>query len=342
MRQRSISSYSGAAVAATFQFCYHLGRNLYVPLTSQCHNEVSLPQSRGPEFMLPVEVISVLRNVRMIEFGEYDCDPDLLQEKLFAKHVDISTSESIGNQRFLFRDYLTQEQQQQTKENNAQQNCDQRNLQGLISNWECFEAIGRNNSNDCDYFLSKRINMCNSVEDIIINEVGKYFEAWSEILSDDDQNTLSVTFAGEGEPTIRPLSLLSLSRKISTLKRKFPLHLRLVTNGIVHPSAAEVLTNNGVTGVSIALMTGDRKQYSKLMGTAYLDKILLNHRVGGVGRNCHEQVCNFVTAAVECGLDVELTGVERPDVDMVLAEELGINLGVQANKFRWRPYFRGC
>ena len=49
-------------------YTYCIGRSLYVPLTSRC-NSWTLPQTRGPSFVLPCEVVTALCRVRDAEHG---------------------------------------------------------------------------------------------------------------------------------------------------------------------------------------------------------------------------------------------------------------------------------
>jgi organic radical activating enzyme len=47
-------------------FVYSLGKSLYIPLTSRC-NTVTLPETRGPTFLLPAQVVASLCRVRDAE-----------------------------------------------------------------------------------------------------------------------------------------------------------------------------------------------------------------------------------------------------------------------------------
>lgn len=47
-------------------FTYTLGKSLYIPLTSRC-NTLTLPQTRGPNFLLPNAVVASLLRVRQAE-----------------------------------------------------------------------------------------------------------------------------------------------------------------------------------------------------------------------------------------------------------------------------------
>ena len=53
---------------------YSLGNDLYVPLTSRC-NTVTLPETRGPNFLLPASVAASLCRVRDLEHGTQQWDP---------------------------------------------------------------------------------------------------------------------------------------------------------------------------------------------------------------------------------------------------------------------------
>lgn len=55
-----------AFTGTTASLTYTLGKSLYVPLTSRS-NSYTLPQTRGPNFLLPSSVVSSLLNVRNIE-----------------------------------------------------------------------------------------------------------------------------------------------------------------------------------------------------------------------------------------------------------------------------------
>ena len=49
---------------------YTLGRSLYLPLTSHCSTSLTLPETRGPNFLLPSYVVASLCRVRDAERGE--------------------------------------------------------------------------------------------------------------------------------------------------------------------------------------------------------------------------------------------------------------------------------
>jgi molybdenum cofactor biosynthesis enzyme MoaA len=130
----------------------------------------------------------------------------------------------------------------------------------------------------------------------------------------------SLVLGGEGEPTMRWSCLLSLARMYSHL------NVRVTTNGLIPSTYAVQMKDNGIQTVSVALMTADPTQYIQLMKPA--DSSLQVHYI----------VCEFIQQAVRCNLQVEVTGVDRSDVDKEATEKLVMSLGVQ-NAVRWRPYF---
>lgn len=132
----------------------------------------------------------------------------------------------------------------------------------------------------------------------------------------------ALVFAGEGEPTLRWNDLLELADNY------FKWNVRVTTNGLI-PSSCRVkeLKENGVQSVSVALMTADSCQYNQLMQP--VDDSL---------DNAHAHVCDFIRQAVQCDLDVEVTGVDRPDVNKEATEQLASKLGV-SSPVRWRPHF---
>eukprot|EP00978_Attheya_sp_CCMP212_P047532 scaffold421707_cov43-Attheya_sp.AAC.1 len=153
----------------------------------------------------------------------------------------------------------------------------------------------------------------------------------------------SLVIAGEGEPTLRANALRAVAEAASQHRQRVGMNfpIRVVTNGLIHtvPSSSMTMKDQrivtmmkaaGVSGVSVALMTGDPKQYLQFMLPCLLTTT--------TPEDPHGVVCDFIREAIDAGLDVECTGVNRPEVDQPLAEELAQKLGV-TERFRWRPYF---
>ena len=122
---------------------------------------------------------------------------------------------------------------------------------------------------------------------------------------------------GEGEPTLNLLAVEYLTREFSD-----KITMTVMTNGLT--DCASSLKEWGISGVSVAFPTSDPNQYVTLM-----DPLV---------ENGHERVCSFVQSALACDLQVELTAIDRPDVNKVETQELARSLGVEA-EIRWRPFF---
>lgn len=146
-----------------------------------------------------------------------------------------------------------------------------------------------------------------------------------------EEEICSFVLAGEGEPTLRWNDLLSLADQLS---RSLPdsTSIRLTTNGLVPTidgsnsknNAAQLLQSHGISHVSVALMSADPLQYDDLMQPLV--------------KNAHSQVCQFIEQALETtDLKVEVTAVDRAEVDKVQLESLAESLRVPS--VRWRPYF---
>ena len=182
---------------------------------------------------------------------------------------------------------------------------------------------------------------------------------WREIFEDDERmqptaetlfeevkehlestETESVVFAGEGEPTLRLQTLLSLSEQIQQeLGRKSKsIPVRIVTNGLVLGAGVKdrgkmlkELKLKGVNELSIALMTSCPTKYNNLMQPC------IDNLENTAGMSVHGEICTLIRDAVDIGFYVECTGVDRGDTfDMAQAETLATELGAS---FRWRKYF---
>lgn len=239
-------------------FTYAIGQSLYVPLTSRC-NSLTLPSTRGPNFMLDAEVVAALCRVR-------DAEADEVKWEAWCRYLDM-----------------------------------QETPQKLPAPLPKIAY-----ASDCHSIRPEVDELVAQVEEHL------------------DRRWTSIVIAGEGEPLLRPVVLHELIRRIRTLT---DIDLRLSTNGLLaEADTARTLLEAGLTSLSVALMTYDQHQYVKLMEPEWDKK-----------EPAHARVCDFVRKAVDCGLQVEVTGVKRDDVDREGLETLARNLGV--GKVRWRTYF---
>lgn len=279
-------------------FSYILGNSLYIPLTSRC-NTLTLPQTRGPNFLLPNSVILSLLQLRQAEI-EHGCfKDDIIDDNLDSAHLQLHLP-------------LPQDKMDE-----------KRRLPPPLYNIISAKNIEKN--------LIANDKKLLPITDILHYEIQSYLKSSSA--------GSQIVFAGEGEPTLELNTLLSLSEHVQKVKKPDrDLSIRIVTNGLVLANAKdrkktlETMKNKGIDELSVALMTACPTQYDELMQPNVLEE-------EGTKISAHGKVCILIRDAVEVGLNVECTGVEYNDfrVDTSLAETLSRELG--ANSFRWRPYF---
>ena len=276
-----------------------LGNSLYIPLTARC-NSITLPQTRGPNFLLPNTVISSLLRVRKaeIEYGHYrdehyrdDCY-DGKEKQLVSQH--------------LFDDVKGKS----------------------ILPPPVYPIIHQTRSAQNDALSDDKES--SPIADSLRQEIQQYLQSTST------NEKQSIVFAGEGEPTLRLNTLLSLSEHIQHSRNPCSdLSIRIVTNGLVLANVEDrrrmlqMLKMKGIDELSVALMTSCSKQYDELMQPNICEA---KEKI-----SAHQRICEMIREAVDVGLSVECTGVEHDKIDKSLAESLGDELG--ANSFRWRPYF---
>lgn len=135
------------------------------------------------------------------------------------------------------------------------------------------------------------------------------------------------------------------------------------------------LIDAGVSRISVALNTANRHEYDVLMQPACYTgggMILTDDDGNGGGNNnningnttssssvppmmpgtAHDLICEFIMDATKLGMDVEITGVDRPEIDKLEMERLARLLlsvapkdkkkgrvGQRRSVVRWRPYF---
>jgi hypothetical protein len=155
---------------------------------------------------------------------------------------------------------------------------------------------------------------------------------------DSQRQPLSVVFAGEGEPTLRLSSLLQLASSLKELQPE--ISLRLSTNGLLlsrmqddsQVLCLQQLFDAGIQQVSVGLMTHHPEQYQALM-----QPVCHPTAPPATTTTCaHDYVCDFVRHAVGCGIRVEVTAVDRKEVDKAETERLASKLG--SHSVRWRSY----
>jgi pyruvate-formate lyase-activating enzyme len=146
----------------------------------------------------------------------------------------------------------------------------------------------------------------------------------------------AIVIAGEGEPTLRWKELLQLTERLKEQQQQQTTILRVTTNGLaIADNGAALLQAAGVNAVSVALMTHDPVLYDELMQPQLVPPS--SSSSSSEGLQAHERVCRFIQQAVQVGLQVEVTGVDRAEVNKEETEALAQSLGV-TEPVRWRSY----
>jgi TatD family-associated radical SAM protein len=149
----------------------------------------------------------------------------------------------------------------------------------------------------------------------IIEQIERYMpmRRWKEVV-----------FCGFGEPTMRLDCILEVTRWI---KRYHPnMKVRLDTNGhgyLLNPGrdAVKEIREAGINAVSVSLNGHDKKTYQ------YVCKPSL--------KDAYKSVLSFIVEAKRANLEVEVTAVRIPEIDISKIQNLASQLGV---KFRARDY----
>ncbi|MEM3580819.1 MAG: TatD family nuclease-associated radical SAM protein [Candidatus Bathyarchaeia archaeon] len=140
------------------------------------------------------------------------------------------------------------------------------------------------------------------------------------------RNWREIVFCGFGEPLMRLDCVLEVSRWIRRHYGKI-VTLRVDTNGQAlllneGREVVEELKMAGVDKVSVSLNAHDRETYNQVCKPTF--------------ENAFESVIEFVKKAKKL-LDVEITAVRIPEVDIQKVEEIARQMGV---KFRVREYIQ--
>jgi len=133
-----------------------------------------------------------------------------------------------------------------------------------------------------------------------------------------------LVFCGFGEPTARLDMLLTITKWVKTNYGR-ALQIRLDTNGqgaLLNPDrdVATELKTAGVDAVNVSLNAADKDTYNEICKPTYPDS--------------YEAVLDFICKAKSI-LDVEVTAVRLPEVDLAKVSALAKSLGVS---FRVREY----
>jgi TatD family-associated radical SAM protein len=148
---------------------------------------------------------------------------------------------------------------------------------------------------------------------MLLQAVDKAFE--DNLINVSDMDSAPITFAGYGEPLLRPDIIYQTAALIKEGRHGVP--LRVKTNGLIeYNMSAEVaksLKESGIDLISIGLLSDNPPQYKKIAQP--------------VDSKGFGEVCNFVIACVEAGIEVECSAVEGPGVNVNEVRKLAFSLG---------------
>ncbi|KAL3782247.1 hypothetical protein HJC23_000310 [Cyclotella cryptica] len=310
---------------------YTLGRSLYIPLTCRC-NSTPLPITRGPGFLLPKSIADALISVRNVECGE-------------DRRLD---GDGDGEERVAMPNFPKKWLVDCLYENVFEKSPFQRNVEQECNG----SSIG---------VMDDKIRPSIST---LIDEVISRLDSDSYDNTPPSPSFDQVVIAGEGEPTLRMDALLAVSRQIQSHRKErseAPLPIRVITNGLVYtvpnfgyspynskrngpfPLHRHVVLRDmmeaGISRISVALNTANRHEYDVLMEPCCYSS---GRTMPGTA---HDMVCEFILEAAKVGMEVEITGIDRPDVDKVETDRLArLLLSVadksKRSKVRWRKYFQ--
>ena len=226
----------------------------------------------------------------------------------------------------------------------------------LYEDYNDISSVGDETAFDGKYVLDDRISPSIST---LSNEAISHISNTSN-----DSPYHEIVIAGEGEPTLRMDAVLSISHQIQSHRKsqnESPLPIRLITNGLVYtipnfgyspynlhrngriPLNRHIILRDmmeaGISRVSVALNTANRHEYDILMEPICFTT---GNTLPGTA---HDMVCEFIIEAAKVGIEVEITGIDRPDVDKNETNRLARMLlsVAERNKrsnVRWRKYFQ--
>jgi hypothetical protein len=311
----------------TYSFDSHSGKDAvdtpatwYVPLTSYC-NTKTLPETRGPNFRLPPSVVATLCRVRDLE-----CSTNLWS--FWCKWLDSCESyqQLPAPSDFSKVATLSESLLETDKDCSTVDEC-------------TAKAVAVLNP------LTGKVHRPSMEE--LIREVEWRLE---QSKSSSARGMTTIVVAGEGEPTLRLHALMQFIEELRPFNNPSqPIQLRILTNGLLSTTKTlqllKVCCKNPYVPVefSVALMTHDSKQYCDLMNP------LIPNNLGKDEHDLsdpspHMAVQQFVHAVVaqqtkhEGTLSIEVTAVDRPDVNTTLTNQFAASLGV-TKPVRWRRYY---
>lgn len=129
------------------------------------------------------------------------------------------------------------------------------------------------------------------------------------------QERSEVVFCGYGEPTLRLAEITAVASRIK--EQKSDVNIRLNTNGLgnlYHRQNIVPDLTYGIDTVSVSLNAQDAETFEKLCRPS-------------VGPNPYESMLDFSKKCLAAGLEVILTVVDHPDVDVEACRKIAADMG---------------
>ena len=360
------ASAASSAATALYKYTYTLGRSLYVPITSRC-NSIPLPATRGPGFLLPrgvAEALCVYRNAEVpgsVPADVYGNDNSMedyneQQQRVHLPPYTMPLVNSLYEFNTNLPEYL-QQQGEMKQTNGANQ---------LIDDWiePSIESLVDE--------VTTRLELAprGQYDQVVIAGEGEPTLRMDALLAVAKSVQQSNTNTKNNEQS-------------SSSKKDNNIGVRLITNGLCYgipnlgyspqnklrngtimPLHRHVVLRDmmeaGISRVSVALQTANRHEYDVLM-----EPCCHTGGGGGIGGNvvndndddensnnsrllpgtAHDIICEFILEAGKLGMDVEITGIDREEIDKGEAMRLArllLSVGPryrQKKMIRWRQYF---
>jgi hypothetical protein len=274
-------------------FTYTLGKSLYIPLTSRC-NSLTLPQTRGVNFVLPNSVISSLLNVRLAEDHQSD-------------NVSISDYDS----------QITLEDRSILPPNNLSWKVEEPWTNQSVATSKTIPEFPSTHAlfQEVKHHLELHVHDIDSIVFAGEGEPTLRLEAL-ETLASQIYCFMKTYNTNEMNMMKKPMRIVTNGLVLCT-------HPEKERKNVLHR-----LLSSGVQTLSIALMTSSPHQYETLMQPIGFSCC------SDDDSQIHSKLCELVQDAVRIGFNVELTGVDHEYVDKQLANNLAQELGASSFRFR--------
>lgn len=141
------------------------------------------------------------------------------------------------------------------------------------------------------------------------------------------KNWSEIVFCGFGEPLERMDNVLDVTKHV---KKRYYKPVRLDTNGqgyLINKGRDVVreLKEAGLDKIKVSLNAHNKETYNQICKPAF--------------ENAFESILEFITKAKEKGLEIQVTAVTIPEIEITKVKELADKLGVKFSVREYIPFF---